>query len=179
MLNSLAASPGLLFFSFLYRSDLFQEKTLKNEFEKIYGQGFLYHPLTNPLAAYYSSEMGEESLLKRFFLLSEKIFPREYLVSSKLLAMEWEKKWSIDERRMVNVDVGMLSAENFLLATTKNYSHRVYLSHQIFADLTYYFHQGQMTPLPWTYPDYLDDKKREFLNWGRNYLLLYQRRHNS
>ncbi len=63
------------------------------------------------------------------------------------------------------------SLENFVLATTKNYSHRPYLGQNIFADLTYHFHQGQFEFLPWTYPDYRDPKKVEFLSWARSYLL--------
>jgi hypothetical protein len=67
--------------------------------------------------------------------------------------------------------VGFLSLENFILATTKNYSHRVFLGQGIFADLTYQFHNGALETFPWTYPDYLDEKKREFFTWARSYLL--------
>jgi len=71
----------------------------------------------------------------------------------------------------VNLDIGFLSLENFILATTKNFSHRVYLGQGIFADLTYQFSKGELRAFDWTYPDYLDGQKRDFFTWGRSFLL--------
>lgn len=163
------ASPGLLFGSFLYRKDLFREEDLCIRWEGSYGKSFSFYPKFNPLNDYYSREMGPD--LGRIFFLTTRSYPREYLLSSKLLALRWEEEWKKEGARMVNVDTGFLSPENFLLATTKNYSHRVYLGQRIFADLTYYFHQGTLQTLAWTYPDYLDDEKKEFFDWGRSFLL--------
>lgn len=72
---------------------------------------------------------------------------------------------------MVNADIGFLSLENFILATTKNFSHRVFLGQSIFGDLTYYFHLGELQTFPWTYPDYVDEEKKNFFTWGRGFLL--------
>jgi hypothetical protein len=169
MLKTTQASYGLLFASFLFRNDLHSLKELINLWESNFGPSFSLVPEINPLNSYYSKEMGPS--LSRVFLLTSKDFPRESLLSSKLLAMKWEKDFAVDENRMVNVDTGFLSLENFLLATTKNYSHRVYVGRDIFADLTFYFHQGQLLSLPWTYPDFLDSQKKDFLLWGRSFLL--------
>lgn len=162
-------SQGLLFASFLFRTDLYSDQFFTDFWEEQYGKSFSLVPSINPLNPYYSKEMGQQ--LSRIFFLSTNSFPREYLLSTKLLSLSWEDKWKADDKRMVNVDIGFLSQENFLLATTKNYSHRVYLGQNIFSDLTYYFHQGELQTLPWTYPDYLDDQKKEFFSWGRSYLL--------
>lgn len=169
MLKTEQPSPGLLFGSFLYREDLHSKDSLIKFWETEIGKSFSLVPLNNPLAQYYSKEMGLP--LSRIFFLSSHSFPREFLLSTKLQAMEWEKNWATDQKRTVNVDIGFLTAENFLLATTKNYSHRIFLGQNLFADLTYYFHQGELQTLPWTYPDYLDDQKKEFLTWGRSFLL--------
>jgi hypothetical protein len=64
---------------------------------------------------------------------------------------------------MVNLDPGLLTEENFILATGKNYSHRVYLRDGVFADLTLVYRKGEYLPLPWTYPDYASPAIREFL----------------
>ncbi len=109
--------------------------------------------------------------LERFFVVTRNTFGREALLETKLLTLTWEANWAHDQKRRVNVDVGFLSAENFILATTKNYSHRIYLGEDIFADLTYEFKQGTWMPLPWTYPDYLDQAKRAFLLEQRQELL--------
>lgn len=172
MLQTSVPSEGLIFFGFLYRSDLFSEATFVERIEKLYGKVFTYSPEFNPLATYYSKEMGEETLLKRVFIITTESFPREFLLSNKLLSLNWEREWSLSEKRMVNVDVGFISAENFLLATTKNYSHRVFLGQNIFADLTYQCVEGKFQTLPWTYPDFKDQPKLDFFNWCRSFLLM-------
>ncbi len=169
MLETDVPSQGLLFASFLFRHDLFSMKELTYFWESHFGQSFYLIPEHNPLGQYYSKEMGDH--LSRFFGLTAMPYPREHLLSSKLLAIDWEKKWAINNERRVNIDIGFLTPENFLLATTKNYSHRVYLGQNIFADLTYYFHQGKLQNFTWTYPDYLDEQKKEFFCWGRSFLL--------
>ena len=171
MLNLSEPSKGLLFGSFLYRSDFFSAEDLKQRWESLYGTGFLFEPEYNPLASYYAHEMGQQDSLKRIFLTTSQAFPREYLLTTKLMMLDWEREWAIDGKRRVNIDVGFLSAENFLLATTKNYSHRIFLGQKIFADMTYYFHQGELQTFPWTYPDYVDPKKLEYFSWLRQYLL--------
>lgn len=163
------STSGLLFGSFLYRKDLYDKDTFSLWWEEAFGPSFSLVPETNPLKDYYSKEMGPD--LSRVFFLSSKSYPREFLLSTKLQALNWEENWSKEHKRTVNVDIGFLSAENFILATTKNFSHRIYLGQNIFADLTYYFHQGDLQSLPWTYPDYLDDQKKDFFRWGRAFLL--------
>lgn len=169
MLNPASPTHGLLFGSFLFRSDLHSAETLTQFWESKFGKSFALVPANNPLASYYSKEMGE--VLSRIFFLSSQSFPREFLLTTKLQSLEWEHTWSVDGKRMVNCDIGFLSLENFILATTKNYSHRIYLGQNIFADLTYQFHQGELQSFPWTYPDYLDDQKKDFFLWGRSFLL--------
>lgn len=169
MLKTEIPSQGLLFASFLYRSEFLSGEEAAQFWERHFGKSFEYTPQHNPLEKYYSKEMGLP--LERKFFVSTTSFPREFLLSTKLLAIEWEKKWAENDQRRVNVDIGFISAENFLLATTKNYSHRVYIGKNIFADLTYYFHEGKCQTLPWTYPDYLDEDKKNFISWCRSYLL--------
>ncbi len=169
MLTARVASAGLLFGSFLFRSDLHTTEELTGFWEQHFGRSFSYLPDHNPLNHYYSKEMGQN--LSRIFFLTTTSFARDSLLKVKLQSMEWERKWSENNLRRVNVDIGFLALENFILATTKNYSHRVYLGENIFADLTYYFHQGSFQSLPWTYPDFLDPQKKDFLEWGRSFLL--------
>ena len=172
MLNPETPSKGLLFFGILYRSDLFSEDVMVQKIENLYGKVISFTPEFNPLAAYYSKDMGQENLLKRIFLVTTAVFPREFLLTNKLLSLEWEREWSVDAKRMVNVDLGFVSVENFILATTKNYSHRVFLGQNIFADLTYQCAEGSFQTLPWTYPDFKDQAKIDFFNWCRTFILM-------
>lgn len=169
MLTPEIASPGLLFASFLFRSDLHTLEELRSFWETRFGKSFSFIPELNPLTQYYSKEIGDP--LSRIFFLTSQSFNRDFLLEVKLQSLKWEHHWARDQKRMVNVDIGFLSLENFILATTKNYSHRVYIGQNIFADLTYYYHQGAFQSFDWTYPDFVDPTKKEFLEWGRSFLL--------
>ncbi len=169
MLKTIPTSSGLLFASFLYRSDKHLPEDLKSLWSSQFGNFNEMVPKQNPLFTYYEKEMG--SPLSRFLLISENSFPRDSLLQGKLTSMEWEAAHSHEGKRSLNVDIGFLSPENFILATTKNYSHRVYLAQDIFADLTFQFQGGSFKPLPWTYPDYLDEEKISFLTRERLRLL--------
>ena len=172
MLSLSPPTQGLLFFGILFRSDLFEVDLFQKKIEDLFGKIISFSPEFNPSANYYSKEMGEASKLKRIFFLTSAPYPREFLLSTKLLSLDWENSWSQDSKRMVNVDIGFLSAENFILATTKNYAHRIYLGQNIFADLTYQCAEGRFQTLPWTYPDFQDQVKVDFLNWCRTFLLM-------
>lgn len=110
---------------------------------------------------YYRREMGEP-LLRRFFV-SGRLVPRDALPAVKVAAEEIEQESSVEGRRTVNVDPGLLTEENFILATGKNFSHRVYLGNGVFADLTLVYRKGEYRALPWTYPDYASGEIRSFL----------------
>jgi len=110
---------------------------------------------------YYEREMGGP--LYRRFVVMERLVPRDQLAAAKIEAEELERKFSVNGMRTVNLDPGILTEESFLLATGKNYSHRVYLRDGVFADLTLVYRKGEYRPLPWTYPDFTAPGIRAFL----------------
>lgn len=112
--------------------------------------------------AYYAAEFGEH--LVRRFLRFAALVPQDSLAAVKLACWELEARLSEAGRRRVNIDCGLLSAERLLLATGKNYTHRVPLAGGVFADLTLIFGHGSLQPLPWTYPDYASPEIIDLLN---------------
>ncbi len=110
---------------------------------------------------YYAREMGAP--LARRFLVAADPVARDVLAAVKAAAERIEEALAVDGRRTVNVDPGLLTEENFILATGKNYSHRVYLRDGVFADLTLVYARGAFQALPWTYPDYASEAVRAFL----------------
>ncbi len=74
----------------------------------------------------------------------------------------------MDGNRRINIDPGYINPERLILAKGKNFTHRVYLSKGIFADLTLIFQKGSFRPLEWTYPDYADPEIIGFFNDIRN-----------
>jgi hypothetical protein len=116
--------------------------------------------------SYYETEMGAP--LFRRLLAFEQPVPQDQLADIKIYTNELEIQYMDYDKRLINADPGVLSHERFVLATGKNFSHRIYLKHGIFADLTLIFTQGRFQELPWTYPDYKDKNLLSFLEKVRN-----------
>lgn len=103
---------------------------------------------------YYAREMGWP-LHRRFISFKNLIRPND-IVEIKLETNRVENKYLQDGKRRINIDPGYISLERLILATGKNYTHRIYLSKGIYADLTLVFHKNSFRPLKWTYRDYAD-----------------------
>jgi hypothetical protein len=103
---------------------------------------------------YYATEMGRP-LFRRVFSFQE-LIAQDQLPHIKLSTNGLEQKWMRARQRRVNIDPGYLLPSRFVLATGKNFSHRIYIGKSIYADLTLLFENGRFHSLPWTYPDYAD-----------------------
>jgi hypothetical protein len=56
--------------------------------------------------------------------------------------------------RPVNLDPGYMEQSKVVVASTKNYYHRIYLGSGVFGELAMYYQSGAYRFLPWTYPEY-------------------------
>jgi hypothetical protein len=110
---------------------------------------------------YYERELGAP--LRRRVLAFKALVEQERLAEIKLATNAIEQSRAAGGRRTVNIDPGYLLLERFVLASGKNYAHRIYVGRGIYADLTLLFQSGDFRALPWTYPDYLDHPLRRFL----------------
>jgi len=115
---------------------------------------------------YYEKEMGAP--LFRRILVFKPLIKQGDLAQIKLITNTLEREYSKDSKRLINLDPGYLLRERFVLATCKNYSHRIYIGRQIYADLTLMYIKGRFKTLPWTYPDYADKKMLAYLERVRN-----------
>ena len=102
--------------------------------------------------------------LHRRFVSFRDLVPPEDLVDIKLKTNALEGKHLKERKRVVNIDPGYISLERFVLATGKNYTHRIYLSRGIYADLTLIFRRGAFRALEWTYMDYADPETLSLFN---------------
>lgn len=110
---------------------------------------------------YYEKEFG--SPLFRRMLAFEILVGQEDLATIKLATNRLELAYCEHGLRRVNLDPGYLLAERFVLASGKNYSHRIYMGQGIYADLTLIYREGAYQSLPWTYPDYACEPMRRYL----------------
>ena len=111
---------------------------------------------------YYEKEMGWP-LHRRFITFGDLIRP-EALVDVKIRTNGVEDQYRTDGKRRINIDPGYVAMERLVLATGKNYTHRMYLSRGIYGDLTLVFNKGGFRPLEWTYRDYSDENVVGYLN---------------
>jgi hypothetical protein len=125
--------------------------------------------------AYYEPTMGR-GLHKRLLAFGN-LVPPDCLATVKLHTNELERQLAdsgrFPEPRCLNLDPGILCLGKFLLATTKDQVHRIYLRDGIFAEVTLRFHAGGFEPWPWTYPDYQLPVVLSFLKEARDF---YRRR---
>jgi len=122
---------------------------------------------------YYAIEMGED-LLKQFVSFERLIDPVE-LASLKILTSDLEKRVCQEcglpvTQRRVNLDPGYIAMSKLVLATTKDFGHRVYLRDGIYAESTLHYRGGKWEPFPWTYPDYADGRYHPFFDRVRERL---------
>lgn len=138
---------------------LFSDKTifakvlplLQDKFGEI-----LFQSNTRPwkYSDHYNKELG--SLIYRNFIFFDKIIDPSTLADIKLFTNDIEAVYSQNGKRCVNLDPGYITLAKIVLASTKNYSHRIYLGKGIYAELALLYKNRQFVPMPYTYNDYKD-----------------------
>ncbi len=121
----------------------------------------------------YSRTMGE-ALQRKFFVLENR-WPQDGLARVKHAAIAMEQEvlesscWPVE--RPVNIDPGLLNDCRIILASTKDYSHRLYRGDGIWEEVALSYENGAYKPLPWTYPDFKNPDYHAFFNGFRKELL--------
>ncbi|MFH1622414.1 MAG: DUF4416 family protein [Candidatus Omnitrophota bacterium] len=101
---------------------------------------------------YYAEEFG--SNLKRIFVSFKELLNPQDLWKAKIITNKLEEKFAKNNKRQFNLDPGLITQSNLVLASTKNFSHRIYIRDGIHQEITLIFKNKAFRPLPWTYPDY-------------------------
>ena len=113
----------------------------------------------------------EQPLAFRDLVAPERL--AEIKLRTNALEQELASAGAFPEPRPLNLDPGLLTLGKFLLATTKDQAHRVYLRDGVFAEVTLRYEAGAFEPWPWTYADYRQPAVLAFLKDARAY---YQKR---
>ncbi len=167
MSNPKKPDPAKLIISVLIREKEVFPKVLQ-ELENLAGP--VEHQsewLDFDFTSYYEKEMG--SPLFRQMLAFENLIEQDDLAGIKLATNTIEKTYEICGCRLVNLDPGYLLSSRFILATGKEYSHRIYIGGPgIYADLTLMYTKKGFQALDWTYPDYQSKEILGFLTKVRD-----------
>jgi len=119
---------------------------------------------------YYEVEMGKNLL--RLWLSFAQPVALDCLLAMKYKTMGIEKRFlDPNGKRRINLDPGILTLCNLILATTKTYYHRIYLGKGIYAEVALIYRHNNFEPLVWTYPDYRTDTALNFFKAARQSLL--------
>jgi hypothetical protein len=114
---------------------------------------------------YYDEEMGCP-IQRQFFSFTALIDPSE-IAAIKAKTNELESAIAFEHmglRRPVNLDPGYIEQSKIVLASTKNFFHRILIANGIYAEVTMHYQEGEWRAFPWTFPDYKSDRYRKFFS---------------
>lgn len=139
----------------------------------LYGSVDLKSPFFDfDLTDYYEKQMGKN--LRRLFLSFASLYQPESLSEIKLQTNSLEeeiRKEMRENSRIVNLDPGYITSSALIMATAKNFAHRIPLQKGIYAHLEFLFSKRAIKILDWTYPDFKkEDYQRFFLEVRKTYL---------
>jgi len=126
-------------------------------------------PVPFDVTDYYAPEMGQ-GLLRKFVACERLVSPGELAsikVATNRIEAELAAELDAPVPRPVNLDPGILDGSKLILATTKDYAHRIYLDRGIYAEVTLIWHKGGWQPTPWTYRDYRSEPYLAFFAAAR------------
>jgi hypothetical protein len=127
---------------------------------------------------YYTPTMGQG--LRKVFFAFERLFDPGELAARKLQTNQWEAEYaalaSHPDPRPLNLDPGYIALGKLVLASTKDFAHRVYLGQGIYAEVTLTYKHNAWQWHEWTFPDYCRADYQEFFSRCRN-LLRGRRQH--
>ena len=147
-------------------------ENLKARLEKLFGPvSVITPPIPFDFTDYYNSEMGEG--IERFFIAFDNLVSPDTLADIKTATDELELDYAIDGNRHINLDPGLITEGNVILATTKNRSHRIAIGRSLYAEVTLIYHSHGFESFPWTYADYRSEAvQNELLMLRKRYLSL-------
>jgi len=124
---------------------------------------------------YYDEQMGAG--LRRQFLTFERLISPAELVAIKRATNRMEADLAAAQpagaggpARPVNLDPGYVAESKLVLASTKDFAHRVYLADGIYAEVTLRYVRGRWVSAEYTFPDYASGGYDGFLSRAREML---------
>lgn len=170
--NALAVKPIC---ALTFRAEVDAER-VKSDLERLLGEVDDQSPVfAFDFTRYYLEEM-DQGLQKTFFSFARLMSP-ETLPELKLKTNAVEEDWADKGKRRINVDPGYVTGGKLVLASTKDYCHRVYIGQGIYADVQLRFIHGRFESSEWTYPDYRTDLASAFFKKARDRLVKQEREH--
>ena len=112
---------------------------------------------------YYDDQMGHP--IRRCFFGLVDLIPATEIAAIKIQTNDLEAKFQARHTQLprpVNLDPGYMEQSKVVLASTKNFYHRLLIAEGIYAEVTLHFEAGAWRPFPWTFPDFRDGRYDAF-----------------
>ncbi|MCK5235541.1 MAG: DUF4416 family protein [Deltaproteobacteria bacterium] len=151
-MEATTALPVKLVTSIISNSDEITEAVIEELKEKYGSFDYISDRLAFDHTDYYGDEMGRE--LSRYIISFRELIDPGKLAEVKLFTNALEANFSVEGKRSMNIDPGYVTLERLVLASCKNFSHRVYLASGVYAELTLLYKGRSFMALPWSYPEY-------------------------
>lgn len=117
---------------------------------------------------YYDRELGTPVF--RRFIFFDTLFDASTLPEIKLETNDLENAFSREGKRKINIDPGYVTSSKVVLASAKDYSHRLYLGRGIYGEVALYFQKNRFHPMPYTYQDYREPQGLDIFERARKEL---------
>jgi hypothetical protein len=114
---------------------------------------------------YYDETMGTP--IYRCFLAFANLINPSAVADAKVRTNAMESDFANEysnPQRPINLDPGYLEESKIVLASTKNFYHRILISSGIYGEVTLHFEAGEWRLFPWTYPDYKTGQYHPFFS---------------
>lgn len=116
-------------------------------------------PMPWDYSEYYREELGWP--ITRRFVFFEKLIDTGILADIKAETNGIEESFSSQGKRRINIDPGYLALSKVVLASTKNYSHRIHMGRGIYAEVTLVYRNDVFQAHLFTYSDYQEQRTLE------------------
>jgi hypothetical protein len=129
-------------------------------------------PWTN--TNYYRDEMGA-GIMRKFIFFEQSIDPGQLprvKIHTNTLEQQFADMGQQLVRRRINLDPGYVTEAKVVLATTKDFSHRIYIGEGLFAEVTlrYSLRERRFMPLDYTDSDYRSETYQQMFLAARQLL---------
>jgi hypothetical protein len=151
----------VLFFAVTYDPS-FEITTIYSKLDERFGaRDQTFGPVAFSWTEYYEKEMGKD--LQKVYFTYSTLIDRDTLAEIKNFSNQLESMFALEGNRRVNIDPGYVARDKLVLASTKDFFHRIYIGDGIFAEVTLHYRKGRYRFFSWTYPDFRDPEFQRFL----------------
>lgn len=160
-------NPGKLILSILSSKWEVFWPGLLQDLEQEFGQAdYISEDFLFTQTQYYDQEL--DTPIFRRILSFTRLIPLDGLADIKLFTNSLEQRFAQNKKRTFNLDPGIITLERLVLATGKNFTHRIYIGKGIWADLTLIFTKKDWKAMEWTFPDYASEDIKQRLRTIRS-----------